>query len=204
MIALMNQLLESLRQRVTDNLATIRANEKEIRKILNEPLSNQRSYNLTNRQSVSKRILSENAENLKIQNMIVAFMRTYKDIPEYTQLLDSIKSFESGLATKSIKSEHDTKNRSSEIAKLQTPKPTEPSVGDEKEQSSKVFDHPVTSNEFAEKVKQSLFEITTTGKLAFNKAHPKFGDQDFFDQLLDYHTQREEYEICAKLMKTRQ
>ncbi|MDX9768833.1 MAG: hypothetical protein RBT19_00605, partial [Tenuifilaceae bacterium] len=83
MIALMNQLLESLRQRVTDNLATIRANEKEIRKILNEPLSNQRSYNLTNRQSVSKRILSENAENLKIQNMIVAFMRTYKDIPEY-------------------------------------------------------------------------------------------------------------------------
>ncbi|MDY0255553.1 MAG: hypothetical protein RBR30_14255 [Tenuifilaceae bacterium] len=204
MIALMNQLLESLRQRVIDNLATIRANEKEIRKILAEPLSNQRSYNLTNRQSLSKKILSENAENLKIQNLIVAFMRTYKDIPAYPQLLDSINSFESGLATNNSKSEYDTKSRNSEIAKLQTPKPTEPAAGNEKEQSSKVFNHPVTTNEFTEKVKQSLFEITATGKLAFNKTHPKFGDQDFFDQLLDYHTQREEYEICAKLMKTRQ
>lgn len=204
MIALMNQLLESLRQRVIDNLATIRANEKEIRKILAEPLSNQRSYNLSNRQELSKRILSENAHNLKIQNLIVAFLKNYKDIPEYHQLLDSINSFEKRLSSNQNDTSIEQKINSSEISKTSRSKATNPTLKVDNTSSFKGTEPPKINEKFNEKVNQSLFELTVTGKLAFSRAHPKFNDMEFFDQLLDYHIQREEYEICASLVKAKQ
>lgn len=200
MKTMMNQLLESLRKRVTDNLATIRANEKEIRELLAEPLSNQRSYNLSNRQTLSKKILSENAENLKIQNMIVAFLNNYKDIPEYTQLLDSINSFEKGLPTNN---QSDNKKKINEGVQNQKNKSSQPIAETENNLSTSKVEQPKSTGVIAEKVAESLFELTASGKLAYNRAHPKYRDQKFFDRLLDYHTQREEYEICAKLMKTR-
>jgi hypothetical protein len=200
MKTMMNQLLESLRKRVTDNLATIRANEKEIRNLLAEPLSNQRSYNLSNRQSLSKKILSENAENLKIQNMIVAFLNNYKDIPEYTQLLDSINNFEKGLATNN---ESENEKKVNESVQNHKNKGSQPITEKENNHTTSKIEQPKSTEVIAEKVVESLFELTASGKLAYNRAHPKYRDQKFFNRLLDYHTQREEYEICAKLMKTR-
>ncbi|MFO8021434.1 MAG: hypothetical protein R6U65_03130, partial [Perlabentimonas sp.] len=94
MKTIMNQLLEALRERVAQNLATIRQNEVEIKKILAEPLSNQRTYNLNNRYKLSKEILHENRDNIEMQNKIIAFLSAYKDIPEYTRNLNTINSFE--------------------------------------------------------------------------------------------------------------
>ena len=202
MKTLMNELLESLRKRIADNLATVRNNEQEIRKILKEPLSNQRSYNLSNRQAVSKKILQENAENLKIQNMIVAFLSNYKDIPEYTELLGSIKKFELGLT----QTQNSSKEKSAEIRTDKFEANTQPADANSKLNKKIVTEDastPVFIEKIADKIGASLFELTATGKLAYNRAHPKFNDPEFFDKLMNYHIEKEEYEMCAKLQKTR-
>ncbi len=203
MKTLMNQLLVALRQRVTENLATLRANEKEIRYLLGEPLSNQRSYNLSNRQAFGKNILTENAENLKIQNMIVAFLGNFKDIPEYTQILESINNFEKEVSTNERNRGNEQNEREIENNKTQKPIITKQKYNEESSSNTNTSENSQTIEKSTEKVKHSLLELTTSGKLAFNSAHPKFMDQEFFEQLLNIHIQREEYEICASLMKTR-
>lgn len=203
MKTLMNQLLVALRQRVTENLATLRSNEKEIRNILGEPLSNQRSYNLSNRQAFGKNILMENAENLKIQNMIVSFLSNYKDVPDYTQILESIGNFEQGLSVNGSPNGKEHRDNANETPSVQKSKIVSPKTEPGKKMGSDVNEQIQVSAKVTEKISQSLLDLTTSGKLSFNKAHPKYKDQEFFEQLLNYHIQREEYEICASLIKTR-
>lgn len=203
MKTLMNQLLVALRQRVTENIATLRSNEKEIRNILAEPLSNQRSYNLSNRQAFGKNILKENAENLKIQNMIVSFLSNYKDVPDYTQILESIADFEQGLSTNDSPNGIENRENANETPNIQKHQTAKSKAEPLNNKGFEAKEQVQVSAKVTEKISQSLLDLTTSGKLSFNKAHPKFRDQEFFDQLLNYHIQREEYEICASLMKTR-
>jgi hypothetical protein len=200
MKTLMNKLLESLREKVTENLATIRQNEKEIRMILTEPLSNQRTHNLSNRYALSKRILLENTENLKIQNMIVAFLRDFKEFSDHTELLTSINNFE-----KSLNNQEETKNSKSIVKNtsntIQMPnlKGSKDVENNEGQNEGKTEKEGLPIN----KISESLFELTFSGKLAFNKSHPQFNDDEFYNKLLAHHTSQEEYEICAELVKTR-
>jgi hypothetical protein len=200
MKAMMNQMLESLRQRVAENLATIKQNEAEIRKILTEPLSNQRSYNLSNRYAFSKKIIHENIENLKIQNMIVAFLNNYKEMPEHTELLTSINNFEKSLALENCE---DCSQNSSKIVEKKVNQRVSEEISSDMKIEKSVSSSSMAIGKEVDKLAESIFELTTSGKIAFNKAHPKFNDEEFYNQLLDFHTKREEYEICSKLVKTR-
>ncbi len=44
---------------------------------------------------------------------------------------------------------------------------------------------------------------TVSGKLEFNPAHPGFNDPEFFHRLLKYYENREDYEMCDRLIRTR-
>ncbi len=196
MKTIMNQLLEALRERVAQNLATIRQNEVEIKKILAEPLSNQRTYNLNNRYKLSKEILHENKENIEMQNKIIVFLSTYKDVPEYTKNLNTINSFEQEVK----------ETQQNDFEKINT----WVNQGLSRDKSAKEM--PVQKIEKQteekidkkdEKIAESIFELTVKGDLVYNKVHPLYNNNEFYDRLLDYHTQREEYEVCAQLVKTR-
>ncbi len=198
MKTIMNQLLDALRERVTQNLATIRQNEAELRKILAEPLSNQRTYNLTNRHKVSKEILLENKENIEIQNKIVAFLSSHKDIPEYSQDLLSLANFESSLREKTEQGSDTSNEKKKANMEIEKGLGTESSDKISENTTAQTNSLTVANGQLAD----SIFKLTTNGDLAFNRAHPRFNDEGFYNQLLSYHTQREEYEICAQLKKT--
>lgn len=196
MKTIMNQLLEALRERVAQNLATIRQNEVEIKKILTEPLSNQRTYNLNNRYKLSKEILHENKDNIEMQNKIIAFLSAYKDIPEYTRSLNTINSFEQEVKEtqqNDFEKINTWVNQGLSRDKSAKEKPVQ--------KSEKQTEEKVDNKE--EKIAESIFELTVKGDLAYNKAHPLYSSEDFYNKILDYHTQREEYEICAQLVKTK-
>ncbi|MFO7843223.1 MAG: hypothetical protein R6V16_05375 [Bacteroidales bacterium] len=57
------------------------------------------------------------------------------------------------------------------------------------------------NNKSYEVSKEDFFELTTSGEVTFDKGHPYFNDQEFFDALLSHYTQEEDYEMCAALLK---
>ena len=92
MIDILNNLLNAPGACGT-KLGNVRKNETEIRRILTEPLSAQRSHNLNNRYEVSKRILMENSENMAIQKKIVVISKHRKN-SNYEEELISLNNFE--------------------------------------------------------------------------------------------------------------
>jgi len=48
---------------------------------------------------------------------------------------------------------------------------------------------------------QRCFRQTITGKLAFDRNHPEFHNPGFFNQLLKFYEEKEDYEMCEKLLK---
>lgn len=64
-------------------------------------------------------------------------------------------------------------------------------------------EQPQKQSKGIEQLANSLFLLTAKGAVAFNRFHPRFKDEKFFEDLLNYHIQREEYEVCAKLLKSR-
>lgn len=200
MKTMMIQLLESLRERVTSNLTTIRQNEAEIRRLLNEPLSNQRSHDLNNRYNLSKKILQENRENIEIQNKIVSFLNKHKDVPEYYKDLLSLNSFELDVRNNIEKLNEKLIETNKSVERADN-KPIE-----QKPETKVAFNSSPALNQVKsanEKIADSILELTIKGDLAFNSLHPQFNNDDFFNKLLNHHIMMEEYEICAKLVKTR-
>ena len=47
------------------------------------------------------------------------------------------------------------------------------------------------------------FTATINGEIPYNDEHPYFSDDSFFDKLLSYYKEREDYEMCGKLLKTK-
>lgn len=45
------------------------------------------------------------------------------------------------------------------------------------------------------------FEETINGVLNFDQYHPQFNNPSFFEHLIKYYEEREDYEMCDKLMK---
>ena len=70
----LKKTLEMLKNHVQRNLSKIHENEKRVREILNEPLSEQRSNHLTEKYKVNKKILEENNDFIKMQLDIIQFM----------------------------------------------------------------------------------------------------------------------------------
>ena len=54
-----------------------------------------------------------------------------------------------------------------------------------------------------EEISKDYLKYTIAGKLPFNSMHPMFNDNAFFFSLVKYYQDKEEYEKCAELLKTR-
>jgi hypothetical protein len=149
MKALLQRTIEILKKRVKENLDTINQNQSEIRQLLTQPLSAERTYYIEKHYDINKVLLSENNDFISLQVTLLNFMEKYKDFP----ILDEEELPE--LSPELFMDEHE------------------------------------------------LFELTIQGKLAFNIAHPKFEDEDFFQKLLTYYSALEAYEKCNTLLKTK-
>jgi hypothetical protein len=49
--------------------------------------------------------------------------------------------------------------------------------------------------------KIDFFKLTVNGEIPFNEYHPKFNDEKFIQQLLDYYIKNEEYEECSNIQR---
>ncbi len=47
----------------------------------------------------------------------------------------------------------------------------------------------------------NFFKQTISGKLTFDHNHPRFHNPGFFNQLLKFYEEKEDYEMCEKLLK---
>ena len=47
----------------------------------------------------------------------------------------------------------------------------------------------------------TYFKQTVSGKLIFDQNHPRFHNPGFFNQLLKFYEEKEDYEMCEKLLK---
>jgi hypothetical protein len=51
--------------------------------------------------------------------------------------------------------------------------------------------------------RDDYFKLTIEKDIEYNTAHPYYNDNEFFDQLLSYYQETENYEMCAILIKMR-
>ena len=51
---------------------------------------------------------------------------------------------------------------------------------------------------------EEIFDLTCKGLIEFNANHPNYEDESFFERLLAYYEEREEYEKCQRLLNYRQ
>lgn len=90
MIEKLKNSIEVLKQRVRFNLDLIHQYEVEVKEILKEPVSEDRSKKLSSRFHFSKKILNENADAIKLQKEIMNYLENYhNDIFDFSQLTDS-------------------------------------------------------------------------------------------------------------------
>lgn len=186
---LMNQLLEALRARVVENLKIVHTNEAQIRLILKEPLSSARKLKLDERYELSKRILKENEASLQIQNLIVNFISKYRNVSDFNQEVEELNTVQKMLG--------DAQEGSSNFNVNQT----------DNRDSGESQKHDNANEEHEEVVETTadsqnkLLNLTIIGELQYSSKHPMFGNETFFNKLLSYYIQREEYEVCAELVK---
>jgi hypothetical protein len=75
----LRQTIEVLKDRVKDNLSIIHDNEREVRRILEEPVSKNRSAKLEIKYNENKKLLKENNDSIQLQLQITKFLETYKN-----------------------------------------------------------------------------------------------------------------------------
>ena len=46
-----------------------------------------------------------------------------------------------------------------------------------------------------------IFNHTVSGKIPYNQTHPRFGNEEFTNRLMDYYTNLEDYEMCGRILK---
>lgn len=183
----MNSLLETLRTRVKANLEAIHENEKKIRQVLSEPLSNNRSEKLKSHFNFSRTVLLENSDNLLIQKQLCEFISKYNELPKYHEVLLKLQS---QMGVDNAENEQDESLRISKILDEVKSINRQMGLNVEPENSNSDESH-------------SLFSRTIQGEILFNPTHPMFNNEQFYNKLLNFHIAREEYEICAKIKKAK-
>ncbi len=81
MKALLQRTIEILKKRVKENLDTINQNQSEIRQLLTQPLSAERTYFIEKHYDINKVLLSENNDFINLQVTLLNFMEKYRDFP---------------------------------------------------------------------------------------------------------------------------
>ncbi|NOQ26863.1 MAG: hypothetical protein GQ564_15995 [Bacteroidales bacterium] len=77
MVENLRSSIEVLRQRVRSNLDLLHQNEKKIKEILKEPISENRSEKLNKRFNCNKKVLKENNDAIMLQKEMLAFIENY-------------------------------------------------------------------------------------------------------------------------------
>ncbi len=81
--------IEEMKNKVQFNLNKIHENEREIRDLLKNPVSTNRSEQLEEKFSVNKEMLRENKDAIKIQLSLVQFLNEYREsLGEYEKQTD--------------------------------------------------------------------------------------------------------------------
>jgi hypothetical protein len=153
MINQLRQTVEELKSRVQRNLDIIHRNEKIVKKLLEEPVSNERSRKLEAKYQENKKLLQENNDSIKLQLQLSKFIDSYKN---------EIEENEGSLPYK-------------------TQEETEA---------------PLT--------REDIFNLTIKKEIEFDENHPYFNDEKFFNDLIDYFTSVEDYEMCSFLLNNKQ
>jgi hypothetical protein len=106
----LRKTVELLKKQVKVNLEIIHKNEKLVKAMLNEPVSDGRSIRLENKYNINKVMLSENAEAIKLQLSIVKFLEKYGSITDDEGVLDE-EVDEAGNLKEFSKTEESEKNK---------------------------------------------------------------------------------------------
>ncbi len=85
MIKQLKKTVEELKSRVQKNLDIIHQNERVVKKLLEEPVSNERSRKLEVKYQENKKLLKENNDSIKLQLQLSKFIDTYKNELEETE-----------------------------------------------------------------------------------------------------------------------
>jgi hypothetical protein len=139
------QTIESLKEKVRANLLDIQQNQKEIRELLKQPVSDERSKKLEERYALNRVLLAENNDFINVQLTLANFIEKYGNTNIFTEILSE----------------------------------------------DKIIDE------------EGCFEMTINGQIEYNFKHPYFKNELFFNRLLDYYQNIEDYEKCSKLVNTR-
>ncbi|HAF30135.1 MAG TPA: hypothetical protein DCG75_13930 [Bacteroidales bacterium] len=90
MIENLKNSIKILKQKVRFNLDLIHQYELEVKEILKEPVSEDRSEKLSHRFLFSKKILNENADAIKLQREIMNYLENYhNDIVDFSKMTES-------------------------------------------------------------------------------------------------------------------
>lgn len=85
MLTHLRQTVEKLKSRVQKNLDIIHKNERIVKKLLEEPVSNERSSKLEEKYQENKKLLAENNDSIKLQLQLTKFIDAYKNELEKTE-----------------------------------------------------------------------------------------------------------------------
>lgn len=146
MKAMIRKTIDMLRERVKENLTQIQNNQKGIRDLLKQQVSEKRTELLEEKYAINKGLLAENNDFINVQLTLTNFLEKYEDT---ILLADS------------------------------------------------------DSNAPVYKDVNECFEHTVNGFLMFDHAHPYYNDEKFFNRLINYFQQLEDYERCSELVNTK-
>lgn len=94
MIKQLRSVIEALKERVNNNLDIIHENEKKVRKLLSEPVSEQRASNLERIYDENKKMLKENHESIQLQLQINKFIESNRALFENKEKNQKPENFE--------------------------------------------------------------------------------------------------------------
>lgn len=144
---LIYKTIDVLKDKVRVNLLEIQNNQKEIRNLLKEPVSVDRSEKLEEKYALNKLLLAENNDFINVQLTLSNFIEKYHQ--------------------------------------------------------SDIFEQKDNSSMAQQRSANDIFELTVRGDLNFDTQHPFYHDEQFYNRLLEYFQNREDYEKCQMLVKTR-
>jgi hypothetical protein len=146
MKAMIRKTIDMLRERVKENLTQIQNNQKGIRDLLKQQVSEKRTELLEGKYAINKALLAENNDFINVQLTLTNFLEKYED----TILLA------------------------------------------ESDNNVPVY-----------KDVDECFEHTVNGFLMYDPSHPYYNDEKFFNRLIHYFQQLEDYERCSELVNTK-
>jgi len=143
---MIRKTIDMLRERVKENLTQIQNNQKGIRDLLKQQVSEKRTELLEGKYAINKALLAENNDFINVQLTLTNFLEKYED----TILLA------------------------------------------ESDNNVPVY-----------KDVDECFEHTVNGFLMYDPSHPYYNDEKFFNRLIHYFQQLEDYERCSELVNTK-